>query len=266
MVDAGITASNHENACLDGEPFAVEVTTMSGKAIKVDKLTPDCSISELSRVIATEFGYQADECCHPAHELALLCNGTQLLDNMTSTLQEVGLQEGSLLTYVWTVQLVKLRLASGGILKVKSELASKSDVLMSARDDHGASVSPLPADIDVSALRKALEHSVYHTNQPPSQIRRPLPSTDLLECGVSVWDAEYIELPAHMLAQLIYVAKILGLQELLSLACAKIASMISCKSIDQIRQQFDTRTLRALTRLYVSHELTPWARIPLDSQ
>lgn len=242
-----------------GESFALAVTTLSGETMQVEGLTPGCTISELCRAFASQFGCRAEECCHEPHELGQLYDGLRLLSNMDSTLVEAGLQEGVVLTYIWTSDLVALRLAKGDTLKVKRHLACECDMLKDAMVENGEHVKPLPDGIDARALSKALEYVAYHIDVPAQDIQRPLRSTDLSACGVSAWDAQYIAVPQEALIELILVAKALDMQALLSLACAKVASLINGKNTKEIRKQFNTQSLRRLRRIYVSHSLTPWA-------
>merc|ERR1719491_2159596 len=70
-------------------------------------------------------------------------------------------------------------------------------------------------------------------------IEKPLRSTNLLECGCSAWDAQYMDIPKELIFDLILVANDLGMRDLLDLACAKVASMIKGKSTEEIRKQFN---------------------------
>ena len=44
-----------------------------------------------------------------------------------------------------------------------------------------------------------IDYCKYHKDSPPEEIQKPLKSTNLVECGVSEWDNEYvnIEQEAH---------------------------------------------------------------------
>ena len=96
-----------------------------------------------------------------------------------------------------------------------------------------------------------IDYCKYHKDNPPEEIQKPLKSTNLVECGVSEWDSEYvnIEQEAHyavswefselafgeVLFELILAANYLDIKSLLDLTCAKVASMIKGKNTEEIR-------------------------------
>merc|ERR1711924_395342 len=59
----------------------------------------------------------------------------------------------------------------------------------------------------------------------PEEIQKPLKSTNLMECGVSEWDSEYVNIEQEVLFELILAANYLDIKSLLDLTCAKVASM-----------------------------------------
>jgi len=60
-----------------------------------------------------------------------------------------------------------------------------------------------------------------------------------MECGVSEWDSEYVNIEQEVLFELILAANYLDSKSLLDLTCAKVASMIKGKTTEEIRKQFN---------------------------
>ena len=41
---------------------------------------------------------------------------------------------------------------------------------------------------------QVIDYCKYHKDNPPEEIQKPLKSTNLVECGVSEWDSEYVNI------------------------------------------------------------------------
>eukprot|EP00913_Durusdinium_trenchii_P019223 g18065.t1 len=52
---------------------------------------------------------------------------------------------------------------------------------------------PLP-NVKTAILSKVIDYCKYHKDSPPEEIQKPLKSTNLVECGVSEWDNEYVNI------------------------------------------------------------------------
>mmetsp|Transcript_30632 Transcript_30632/g.86414 ORF Transcript_30632/g.86414 Transcript_30632/m.86414 type:complete len:167 (-) Transcript_30632:22-522(-) len=134
---------------------------------------------------------------------------------------------------------VKLRSSEGHVFEVDHEAATLSRVIGSMVADVDTSEEiPLP-NVKTATLSKVIDYCQYHKDSPAAEIPKPLRSTDLLECGVSEWDSEYIcQLEQEALFELILAANYLDLESLLDLSCARVASMIKGKNTEEIRKQF----------------------------
>ena len=44
------------------------------------------------------------------------------------------------------------------------------------------------------AVIQVIDYCKYHKDNPPEEIQKPLKSTNLVECGVSEWDSEYVNI------------------------------------------------------------------------
>merc|ERR1719238_1463404 len=107
------------------------------------------------------------------------------------------------------------------------------------KDDSGTDEEvPLP-NVKTAILSKVLDYCRYHKDDAMAEIQKPLKSANLIECGVSEWDNEYVNVEQEVLFELILAANYLDIKSLLDLTCAKVASMIKGKNTEEIRKQFN---------------------------
>ena len=127
----------------------------------------------------------------------------------------------------------------------------KTAILSKVRPHVSTKHQPLELSEWLSVELQVIDYCKYHKDNPPEEIQKPLKSTNLVECGVSEWDSEYvnIEQEAHyavswefselafgeVLFELILAANYLDIKSLLDLTCAKVASMIKGKNTEEIR-------------------------------
>ena len=83
---------------------------------------------------------------------------------------------------------------------------------------------------------KFLEHLAAGNAAP--EIEKPLRSTDMSDVTTD-WYAKYIDLNDDQVQDIILAANYLDIKELLSLACAKLGSVIRGLSIPEFRKRFD---------------------------
>ena len=136
-------------------------------------------------------------------------------------------------------QLLKLISSEGDIFEVEPKAACMSHIIKNMVDDCDTSEEiPLP-NVSTAILGKIIEYCEYHKDQRPEQIPKPLTSTNLMECGVSAWDSEFVDIEQTLLFELILAANFLDIQSLLELSCAKVAAMIKGKTPEEVRTQFN---------------------------
>merc|ERR1711964_864991 len=122
---------------------------------------------------------------------------------------------------------------------VPLEAACLSTLVKNMVDDSGTDEEiPLP-NVKTAILSKVIDYCKFHQDTPYEEIMKPLKSTNLVECGVSEWDAEYVNIEQEILFELILAANYLDIRSLLDLACAKVASMIKGKNTEEIRKQYN---------------------------
>ncbi len=94
-------------------------------------------------------------------------------------------------------------------------------------------------NVKSAILNKVVEYCNYHKEVPAEEITKPLRSANLAECNVSEWDIEYVNIEKEILFELILAANYMDIKPLLDLCCAKVASMIRGKTVEQIRSEFN---------------------------
>eukprot|EP00808_Paulinella_micropora_P020684 g47307.t1 len=96
--------------------------------------------------------------------------------------------------------------------------------------------------IEASILEKIVQWMVYHIDKPPPQLSRPLVSSSLKECGVDSFDVRFVDTDQATIFRLMLAANYMDINDLLVLACAKLASWIRGKSPEQVRRTFNIRS------------------------
>eukprot|EP00397_Hematodinium_sp_SG-2012_P032203 GEMP01034264.1.p1 GENE.GEMP01034264.1~~GEMP01034264.1.p1 ORF type:complete len:164 (+),score=45.00 GEMP01034264.1:94-585(+) len=137
------------------------------------------------------------------------------------------------------VELLKLKSSQGDIFEVEAAVAAMSTLIRNMIDDSGCDEEiPLP-NVKTGILQKVIDYCKHHKDNPADDIQKPLKSINLVECGVSEWDAEFVNIEQEILFELILAANYLDIKCLLDLACAKVASMIKGKTPEEIRKKFN---------------------------
>lgn len=136
-------------------------------------------------------------------------------------------------------EMVKLKSQQQDVFVVEKEVAMMSNLLKNMIDDTGCDEEiPLP-NVKTAILQKVIDYCKQHKDSPAEDIQKPLKSAQLIECGVSEWDNDFVSIEQEILFELILAANYLDIKCLLDLTCAKVASMIKGKTPEEIRQQFN---------------------------
>lgn len=129
--------------------------------------------------------------------------------------------------------------SDGETITVPYSIAIKSELLETLiKGDKDETTFPL-SEITHPILSLAVEFLHYHVKTPFKQIEKvPLKTANMIEI-VDEWDANFIDVEQEVIIKLILGANYMHIPDLLSLACAKIASMIKGKSTEEIRKTFN---------------------------
>ena len=136
------------------------------------------------------------------------------------------------------VEKVKLMCSDGEEVEVDQDIAEKSVLIKGLIDDSGTDEAiPLP-NVKRAILEKVIAFCTHLRDHQAPEIEKPLRSTDMASV-VDAWYAEFINLEQEILFELIMASNYLDIKPLLELACAKVASLIKNKSIEEIRKFFN---------------------------
>ena len=90
-------------------------------------------------------------------------------------------------------------------------------------------------NIKFSTCEKIKTYLEHYKDKKPKRIPRPLPNKDFKEV-VGEWDYEYINIDVENIYELMQASNFLGIESLLDLTTAKIASLIKGKNPEEIRR------------------------------
>ena len=91
--------------------------------------------------------------------------------------------------------------------------------------------------VDSSTMKKVIEFCEHYQVEAMSEIAKPIQTNDFSKL-VPEWYNEFTNIEYTLLFQIVEAANYMDIPPLMNLICAKIASMIKDKSIEQIRETF----------------------------
>ena len=108
----------------------------------------------------------------------------------------------------------------------------------SSQIDSGEDIQINLENIDNQTLTEITKFLDYYDKKPFEKIPKPLRSDDLSVC-VENWYVEYLNnMNMEILFEVIKSANFLEIESLLDLTCAKVATMLKGKSVEEIRETF----------------------------
>ena len=95
---------------------------------------------------------------------------------------------------------------------------------------------PLP-NCDGATLERIVQFILFHGHELPPPIEKPLRSKQMNE-NVSQWDADFIEGDDEYVFTTLLAANYMDVKPVFDLGCAKVASEMKGKSVDEIKARF----------------------------
>ena len=126
----------------------------------------------------------------------------------------------------------------GEVLEVAVETAKQSVLIIGLIEDGGTDDDIPIAQVNKPIMEKVIAFCEHMRDHPPPEIEKPLSSTDLSQV-VDAWHADFVNVDQEMLFEVVMAANYLDIKPLLELSCAKVASLIKGKSVQEIRQFFN---------------------------
>ena len=134
---------------------------------------------------------------------------------------------------------IKLVTKDGKELEITKKQADLSELLKQAINDYPKEVSFPLNQIDEKNGEKIKEFLTHFDGTAPAEIEKPLTSNDM-KTLTDEWSANFVDkMPLEDLVNLTVAANYMGINSLLDLCCAKIASLCKDKSEDEIFKTFN---------------------------
>lgn len=133
---------------------------------------------------------------------------------------------------------LKLISKEGKEFSISKKAGDLSILLKNAREEMGADEAIPLVEVDEKSLDKVIQYLNHFDGEAPTDIEKPLKSSNLKEV-TDDWSAEFIEeLDLEALTNITVAANFMEIPSLLDLACAKLASMCKDKSEEEIFKCF----------------------------
>ena len=134
---------------------------------------------------------------------------------------------------------IKLVIKEGKEIEITKKQAELSELLKGAINDYPNEESIPLNELDEKNAEKIKEFLVHFNGTTPVEIEKPLISNEMKNL-TDEWSANFIDkIPIDDLVNLTVSANYLGINSLLDLCCAKIASLCKDKSEDELLKTFN---------------------------
>ena len=134
---------------------------------------------------------------------------------------------------------IKLVTKDGKELEITKKQAELSELLKQAINDYPKESSFPLNEIDEKNAEKIKEFLTHFNGAAPAEIEKPLTSNDMKSL-TDEWSANFVDkMPLEDLVNLTVAANYMGINSLLDLCCAKIASLCKDKTEDEIFKTFN---------------------------
>ena len=134
---------------------------------------------------------------------------------------------------------IKLLTKDSKELEITKKQAELSELLKQAINDYPKESSFPLNEIDEKNGEKIKEFLIHFDGVAPAEIEKPLTSNDMKSL-TDEWSANFVDkMPLEDLVNLTVAANYMGINSLLDLCCAKIASLCKDKSEEEIFKTFN---------------------------
>ena len=127
--------------------------------------------------------------------------------------------------------------SDGEKVEISSKAVQRSVLVKGIIEDYPDDPEVPLNNVKSNILKKIKEYLEHYENSEPKEIRLPLPKKNFKNI-VDTWDYNFINLPNETIFEIMLAANFMDIKPLLDLTCAKIASEITGKNSQQIRDLF----------------------------
>ena len=138
-------------------------------------------------------------------------------------------------------RVVELVSKDGQKLRIKRKYIMSSKLIkdmLEEQDDDDDEIPSIPVpNVESHALKLIIEYCEHHWNNKAKEIEKPLKGE--FDNLISDYDKKFLDVDQSRLIELLMASNYMNIRELLTLTCAKVASMIKGKNPTQIRTLFN---------------------------
>ena len=134
---------------------------------------------------------------------------------------------------------IKLITKEGKEIEISKKAAELSELLKGAMADYPEDGSLPLNEVDEKSAEKIKEFLTHYNGQPPTEIEKPLTQNEMKNV-TDEFSATFVDkLTIEELVNLTVAANYMGINCLLDLCCAKIASMCKDKTEEEVMKTFN---------------------------
>ena len=154
--------------------------------------------------------------------------------------------------------IIKLKSSDGKIFEIEENCLKRANFFKELKNILNPDEEINIKDVDSITLIKIIEYLKHYQNEEPPEIPKPLPSPDLKPI-LNEWDYNYIsQISLEEAIDLVNAANYLGIEKLVNLASARLASEIINCPIEEARAKF------GIVPNMTEEELAEYDNYPLD--
>ena len=134
---------------------------------------------------------------------------------------------------------IKIIVKEGKEIPISKKAAELSELLKSAMSDYPKETSFPLNELDEKNAEKIKEFLTHFNGAAPAEIEKPLTSNDMKSL-TDEWSAGFVDkMSMEELVNLTVAANYMGINSLLDLCCAKVASLCKDKNEEEIFKTFN---------------------------
>ena len=133
---------------------------------------------------------------------------------------------------------IKIIVKEGKEISISKKAAELSELLKSAMIEYPKEISFPLNELDEKNGELIKEYLTHYNGEPPKEIEKPITSNDIKNL-TDEWSSTFIDkLSVEDLSNLTVAANYMGINSLLDLCCAKVATLCKDKTEDDIFKLF----------------------------
>ena len=134
---------------------------------------------------------------------------------------------------------IQLKTKEGKVIEITKKQAELSELLKATINEYPNETSFPLNELEEKNAEKIKDFLTHYNGVPPSNIEKPLPSIEMRKV-TDEWSANFVDkMSIEELTNLTMAAHYMGINSLLDLCCAKVASLCKDKNEDDIFKTFN---------------------------